>query len=165
MAMIKLKKSELDSVHRFLDKLKLNKIYNSDVRKIILRVLLDTKKQIEVMQTEVEAIRKKFFSEFSKEDINKFQDIVNNISTLISEQRQEEALELDKNTTEKYPDLVVAYKGFTEAIKELQSEEIEINVEPIGLDEFVVAMSDQTVDITGKTLDMLNMLFKNDSEN
>ena len=84
MLMIKIKKSELFGIGEMFDKIKLNKIHNSNVRKAILKIVIENKKVMTSFQEDVDSIRKKFFEDFKDEDRNNFEKELNTARELSS---------------------------------------------------------------------------------
>lgn len=164
--MIKLKRSHLNQVYALFDnKAKLNKIEDAAVRKLVLRVILDGKKESAALQNDIDAARTKFFDEFTPEDLQTVQGKLNEITNLLQQGKPEEAITVDNEVSTKYPEITKAFISFQEAIKELEQEEVELNVNPVLLEQFVDAMVGQEIEVTGKLLEALSPLFENESEN
>ena len=163
--MIKLKRKELNRVYSILDTVKLNKIDDAEIRKVVLRIVLGGKKDAAIMQNDVEDTRRKYFDEFKSEDLIAFQDGINEVTKLLIQNKKEEAAALDKKLGKKYPKLLKAYQSFNSAITELQNDEVELNIEPVSSEDFVEAMLGQDLDITGNFLESFTSIFKNESGN
>ena len=163
--MIKLKRKELNRIYSILDTVKLNKIDDAEIRKVVLRIVLGGKKDATIMQNDVEDTRRKYFDEFKSEDLIAFQDGINEVTKLLIQNKKEEAAALDKKLGKKYPKLLKAYQSFNSAITELQNDEVELNIEPVSSEDFVEAMLGQDLDITGNFLESFTSIFKNESEN
>ena len=163
--MIKLRRAELNSVYNFLDNTKLNRISNTTIRNTILKIILTGKKESEVSLNSIGEIRNKFFGEFPEEELVEFQDSVNKITQLIRDGKHEEANAVDAEASKKYPKILDAYRSFNEALNDLQKEVVEVNIEPISMEEFLDAMVGQDLDITGDIITKLTPIFENGSEN
>jgi len=163
--MIKLKRKELNRIYSILDTVKLNKIDDAEIRKVVLRIVLGGKKDAAIMQNDVEDTRRKYFDEFKSEDLIAFQDGINEVTKLLIQNKKEEAAALDKKLGKKYPKLLKAYQSFNSAITELQNDEVELNIEPVSSEDFVEAMLGQDLDITGNFLESFTSIFKNESGN
>ena len=162
--MIEIKRNALDVIYRFVDNIQLNKITDPIVRKLILKLVIEGKKSAENAEKDIVEIRNKFFNDFKNEDLNAFQEGLNNLTALYRENKIKEALELDHDMTEKYPEITKAHQGFSQALAELEEEPITINIEPVSMDAFIDAMVGQNVELTGRQLDMLSPIFENEPE-
>lgn len=163
--MIELEKSQLEAIYAILDKVQLNKIFDAEIRKSILKLVLAVSKELDSMRRDIEQMKTKYFSEFSKEDKQAFQNGVFEVEKLVRANELEEAKVKDIETSEKYPELTKAYLALNNDLAELQKEKISLNIEKFSLDSFLDAMVGQPINITMKELNLLNSIFNNDSEN
>lgn len=163
--MIRLKRVQLNQIYSILDTVKLNKIEDSVVRKLVLKIIIEGKNDVGAIQNEIATSRSKFFDGFPKEDLDIVQNNINTISSMLSEGKHKEAMELDAETYKQYKDIVEAYNTFQNTIREFEQEEIELNISPISLEQFVDAMVGQDLDITGGLLETLSPIFENEPEN
>lgn len=164
--MIEIKKNQLNDVYVVLDKIKLNKISSSEVRKTILKLVLEIPKAIDNIQKEVEECRKRFFGEFANEELVEFQEQLHKIAELIKTNDVEAAHTKDAETVTKFPKLTEAYKNFNDALIELNNDNwCDMLIEQIKIDDFVESMANQDIDITAKELSILAPIFKNEPEN
>ena len=162
--MIKLKKYQADSIFNIINAIKVNKIKDSNIRKTVLKLMLESQRVQKKSQEVVEESRKRFFDDFEKEKVIEFQNALNNVLNLARKNDPDASIK-ENELLNTYPELYKAYINFSEFINSLQIEDIELNVDKIGLDDFVDNMVDQNVDITAKELIVLEPLFKNESEN
>lgn len=156
--MIEIKKSELNGIYEFLNEIKLNKITSPDVRRTILKLVVHIPKAIEDVQKSINEIRNRFFEEFAKEDLAEFQNSLNLITDLLRSGNFEEASLRDKETTGKYPEIVVAYKNFNDSLLELQNETVSFEIDPMDMSDFIDGLSNQDVDVTAKELTLLKSI-------
>lgn len=162
--MIKLKKYQADSIFNIINAIKVNKIKDSNIRKTVLKLMLESQRVQKKSQEVVEESRKRFFDDFEKEKVIEFQNALNNVLNLARKNDPDTSIK-ENELSNTYSELYKAYINFSEFINSLQIEDIELNVDKIGLDDFVDNMVDQNVDITAKELIILEPLFKNESEN
>lgn len=163
--MIEVKRSNLNEIYQFVDSVQLNKITNPEVRKLVIKLVLEGKKNIDNTRKETEDVRAKYFDNFKSEDLEAFQNGLNEMSTLFRQNQVQEALNKDAELSEKYPEITEAFKGFNQTVAELQDESISIQVDPVSIEDFIDAMVGQNIEFTGKEIDRFNWIFKNDSEN
>lgn len=162
--MIKLKKYQADSIFNIINAIKVNKIKDSNIRKTVLKLMLESQRVQKKSQEIVEESRKRFFDDFEKEKVIEFQNALNNVLNLARKNDPDASIK-ENELSKTYPELYKAYINFSEFINSLQIEDIELNVDKVELDVFVDNMVDQNVDITAKELIILEPLFKNESEN
>lgn len=163
--MIEVKRKNLEEIYSIMDQIQLNKITDANVRKLVLKLVLEGKKKANTMKEDVEEIRKKFFNGFENEDLEVFQKGLTEMSELFRETKIKEALDKDAELSNKYPEITEAYKGFNQALIDLQDELVPINTEKVNMDAFIDAMVGQDIEINGKTLDVLSPIFNDESEN
>lgn len=156
--MIELKKGELNAIYEFLNGIKLNKVTTPDVRRTILKLVVQLPKSIESIQKSIEDIRNRYFGEFSKEDLTDFQSELNFIASLLKEGNIEEATTKDKEVSEKYPEIVAAYQNFNESLAELQNETESFEIDSMDMSDFVDGLSNQDIDVTAKELTLLKSI-------
>lgn len=65
--MIKLKKYQADSIFNIINAIKVNKIKDSNIRKTVLKLMLESQRVQKKSQEVVEESRKRFFDDFEKE--------------------------------------------------------------------------------------------------
>jgi len=162
--MIKLKKYQADSIFNIINAIKVNKIKDSNIRKTVLKLMLESQRVQKKSQEVVEESRKRFFDDFEKEKIIEFQNALNNVLNLARKNDPDASIK-ENELSNTYSELYKAYINFSEFINSLQIEDIELNIDKVELDTFVDNMVDQNVDITAKELIILEPLFKNESEN
>lgn len=163
--MIKIKKAELISIGKRFDTIKLNKVSNTDVRKTILKIVLESKRISENIQKDVDTTRERFFSEFSMEDLNKFQTKLDAVKTLYQTGKGKEFVENVDAIAKEFPEINDAYNKFMMEVNALHEEEIDINIDKINIDVFVDALCEQDVDVTPSYLETLSSILENDVEN
>lgn len=162
--MIEIKKSELAELSKKFDHIKLNKISDPVIRKMILKVVLEGKKLMDSVQADIASVREKFFSEFKQEDMNAFQIMVDEARDLYLRNKGSEFMEKTKEIVEKYPEINDAYNKYMLEIQNLQDEKVELNIDKVNTDAFIDAMSEQSVDITPKYLEEISPILSDDIE-
>lgn len=159
---MEIKKNQLNSVYEIVNKIKLNKIYNSDIRKSILKLVIGLPKEIESLSKDISATRDRFFADFKKEDLEGFQKGINELMVLMNSGNSEEGLAKDKEIASTYPELTKAYGLLNQAVSDLYEEFVELSVEKINVSEFLDAMTEQEIDITAKELATLKPILNED---
>ena len=162
--MINLEKNKLNAVYEIFDKIHLNKIVDSEIRKKVLKFIIAISKELDSMRNDIEQMKIKYFSGFNDEEKQEFQLALSEVASFIRNNALESARAKDIETSEKYPELTKAYLSLNTDLVELQKETVSLNVEKFDLDSFLDAMVGQPINISMKELDILNPIFNNDSE-
>lgn len=161
--MIKVKKYQADGIFNIVNAIKVNKIKDSNIRKTVLKLMLESQRIQKKQQEDIEEAKKKFFDDFEKEKIDEFQQHLNEVLDIAKKDDPSGPVK-EKELSNNYPELYKAYANFIDFLNGLQVEDIELLVDKIGLDDFVDNMVDQNVDITARELIILEPLFKNEEE-
>lgn len=162
MSMIKVKVCDLNEISSIVSKIKFNKIESKEIRKVLLKFASELSKSAKDLQKELDVNKSEIFKEFSQDDLNVFQNAVNEIAELLKDLKTEEAVKKDKEITDKYPDITAAYNKFSNFFLELQNRIEEYDIDQIDVNLFIESMSNQDLDITTKELSLLNPLFYNE---
>ena len=163
MNMIELKKVQLREIYNFVNQLQLNKISDASVRKTILKLVLEIPKELDSLQKDVDETRNKILGEFTPEDLQIFQNGINEIDAALKENKSEIATEKDKELSTKYPELTKAYGVFINAVNDLYNETVKFsNIDKLNVDVFVDSMLEQDVTISATQVTLLTPIFNDE---